>query len=152
VRLSRRRLLQGIGAAALFPAGLPLANKAVFAAARSSLQLVARIPASACGMDPGLADNAVQLARGLTNFNGIIDGGGRTYKFTQAGGSDASPGPLFLAPAKGVRGLSNMTLDFSACIPDWYLLHIDGLWPTAPIMLSANAAALSLTVTVTDAT
>src|SRR5215831_15604392 len=121
--ISRRTVLGGL--AALGAAG---ASGTAFAAARTALQQIASIPAAACGMDPALADNSAALARGLTNFQGIIDGGGRTYIFTQAGGPAPSGGGILdLAGLKGIKGLANMTLDFSGCTADWKLLGISGI-------------------------
>ena len=102
---------------------------------------IATIPFWAVGMDTALADNATALASGLTNFNGIIDGGHQTFKFTQAGGTDTTPGPLNLAAASGVRGLRNMTLDFSACLADRYCLYPKGYSPGQPQALMADLAA-----------
>ena len=99
------------------------------------------IAASDVGMNPAAADNSAALAAALTSRNGIIDGGHQTFRFTQAGGTDTTPGPLYLAAASGVRGLRNMVLDFSACTADRYCLYPKGYPPGQPQALTADLSA-----------
>ena len=108
------------------------------------------IAASDVGMNPAAADNSAALAAALTSRNGIIDGGYQTFRFTQAGGAGPGSGPLSLSGLKGLRGLRNITLDFSACLSDSFCLYIAGVAPTTPVALSLDAAAGAQSVVVAD--